>query len=147
MVRKMYKNELCLFRGSFRELLPLQYADGGVRAGFPSPAQDFMEYALDFNRDMVKNPDASFYARVVGDSMIEAGVSSGDILLIDRSREAVEGSLAVCAVDGEFTLKRIHKEKGRLFLMPANPAYKPLEISEENDFEVWGVVDYIIKKA
>jgi DNA polymerase V len=126
--------------------LPLQFADKGVRAGFPSPAQDFLEHSLDFNRDMVKNPESSFYARVVGSSMIDEGINSGDLLLIDRSVEAKNGTLAVCAVDGEFTLKRISKSGDKLYLMPANSNFKPIEIKPEQNFEVWGVVLYIIKK-
>lgn len=125
----------------------LPFADQGVRAGFPSPAQDFLEQSLDFNRDMIKNPDSTFYARVVGTSMIDEGIDSGDMLLIDRSLEAREGTLAVCAVDGEFTLKRIHFDGGRLFLMPANREFSPIEVTEGNNFEVWGVVLYIIKRA
>ncbi|MBN2802779.1 MAG: translesion error-prone DNA polymerase V autoproteolytic subunit [Deltaproteobacteria bacterium] len=126
--------------------LPLPFADKGVRAGFPSPAQDFLEYALDFNKDMIKNPDTTFYARVVGNSMIDEGINQGDLLLIDRSIEVTEGVLAVCAVDGDFTLKRIHKEGKRLFLMPANKSFNPIEIKADQQFEVWGVVEYIIKK-
>lgn len=125
----------------------LLFADQGVRAGFPSPAQDFLEHSLDFNRDMIKNPDSTFYARVVGTSMIEDGIDPGDMLLIDRSLEAREGTLAVCAIDGEFTLKRIHQEDDRLFLMPANREFSPIEVKEGSSFEVWGVVLYIIKKA
>ena len=131
---------------SVETLLSLPYANEGVQAGFPSPAQDFMELALDFNQDMVKNPLATFYARVKGDSMIDDGIDDGDMLLIDRSLTASEGTLAVCAIDGEFTLKRIHKEGDRLFLMPANRDFKPIEISEGQDFIVWGVVLYIIKR-
>ncbi len=146
MKRENVRSELYTVAGSFLEALPLPYADGGVRAGFPSPAQDFMEYALDFNRDLVKNPDATFYARVVGDSMIDDGINSGDLLLIDRSIEAGEGTLAVCVIDGDFTLKRLHREGGKLFLMPANPHFSPIEVTSEQNFEVWGVVEYIIKK-
>lgn len=125
----------------------LFFADGGVRAGFPSPAQDFLEHSLDFNRDMIKNPDSTFYARVVGNSMIDEGINTGDILVVDRSLEAHERTLAVCAVDGEFTLKRIHQDGERLFLMPANREFFPIEVKPGQNFEVWGVVLYIIKKA
>jgi DNA polymerase V len=130
---------------SYKLELKLPYADRGVRAGFPSPAQDFMELALDFNRDMIKNPTASFYARVKGDSMQDEGIESGDILLIDRSITATSGSLAVCIIDGEFTLKRVVKRGNRVTLMPANRDYSQIEITEENEFAVWGVVLYVIK--
>jgi len=126
--------------------LPLHFADEGVRAGFPSPAQDFMEQALDFNRDMIKNPDATFYARVKGDSMIDDGISNGDILVIDRSLSSQNGSLAVCAIDGEFTLKRIKVIDSEIYLMPANRAYNPIKITEGQEFIVWGIVLYVIKK-
>jgi DNA polymerase V len=138
--------KLTLHAAETARSLSLQFADAGVRAGFPSPAQDFMGEPIDFNRDMIKNPDSTFYAKVSGDSMQDEGIASGDILVIDRSREGKNGALAVCAVDGEFTLKRIRTQGSRLFLMPANTDYKPLEITEANNFIVWGVVVYIIKK-
>ncbi len=86
------------------EPLTLPFTDEGVQAGFPSLAQYFMEHALDFNRDMIKNPDTTFYARVKGDSMIDEGISTGGILVIDKSIDAKDGLLSVCAIDGEFTL-------------------------------------------
>lgn len=139
--------KLTLYKAATSQKRELPFADEGVKAGFPSPAQDFMGEPLDFNRDIVKRPESTFYAKVSGDSMINEGIRSGDILLIDRSQVAFNGALAVCAIDGEFTLKRIKKKGEKLFLMPANEAYAPIEITEENDFVVWGVVDYIIKKA
>ncbi len=139
--------KLTLHPASTKTTLPLPFADRGVKAGFPSPAQDFMEEPLDFNRDIIKNPEATFYAKVSGDSMIEEGIKDGSILVIDRSLQARHGSLAVCAIDGEFTLKRIKLEGEKLFLMPANKNFAPIEITEANDFIVWGVVEYIIQKA
>ena len=100
--------------------LELPYADGGIQAGFPSPAQDYIAESLDLNSELVKHPSATFYGRVTGDSMIEEGICEGDILIIDRSIEPSNGDLAVCSVDGDFTLKRIR-------------------------FEIWGVVTYTIK--
>ncbi len=129
-----------------RTTLSLHFADEGVPAGFPSPAQDFMEQALDFNRDMIKNPDATFYARVKGDSMIDDGISNGDILVIDRSLDSKNGSLAVCAIDGDFTLKRIKLVDSEIYLTPANRAYDPIHITEGQEFIVWGIVIYVIKK-
>lgn len=144
----------------------------GIHAGFPSPAQDYMEGCIDLNRELVRHPDATFYGRVTGSSMIEAGVDEGDILVIDKSLEPCEGDMAVCFVDGEFTLKYISfkdpSENGGtvrrplespkapvsynilhnkdLWLLPANPSYRPIHITEGNDFTVWGIVTYIIKK-
>ncbi len=118
----------------------------GLKAGFPSPAEDYAEPTLDLNRHVVRNPASTFYARISGDSMEGAGISDGDIVVIDKSLEPKDGSVAVCFIDGEFTLKRILIDKGRLWLQPANPKFKPIEITEENHFVVWGIVTYIIKK-
>jgi len=118
----------------------------GIRAGFPSPAEDFADPTLDLNRYVIKNPASTFYARITGDSMEGAGISDGDIVVIDKSLEPKDGSIAVCFIDGEFTLKRIKLEKGKLLLMPANPKFHPIEITEENHFVVWGIVTYIIKE-
>lgn len=126
--------------------LKLPFADQGVKAGFPSPAQDFSEESIDFNSDIVKHPASTYYVRVIGDSMIEEYIEEDDLLLVDKALEPQNGSLAVCMVDGEATLKRIHKQKDRLFLLPANRNYKPIEVTAENEFMVWGVVDCVIKK-
>ena len=124
--------------------LELPFADEGVRAGFPSPAQDYMENSIDLNRDLVKHPESTFYARVVGDSMVEAGVNEGDILVIDKSLDVRTGDMAVCVVNGEFTVKNIELLPDRVILHPANKAYPPLIITEADQFEVWGVVTYVI---
>ncbi len=117
----------------------------GIRAGFPSPAEDFAEPTLDLNRYVIKNPASTFYARITGDSMMGADIQDGDIVVIDKSLEPEDGKIAVCFIDGEFTLKRIKVEKERLLLMPANPKFPPIEISEDNHFIVWGIVTHIIK--
>ena len=158
-------------------------AEEGIHAGFPSPAENYMTGGIDLNRELVRHPAATFYARVVGDSMIGAGVSEGDILVIDRSLEAREGDMAVCFIDGEFTLKYLSfsdPESGfygaaasvpsgavssggasscaagggagcskgdSLWLVPANPAYRPMKVTVENDFTLWGVVTYVIKNV
>lgn len=126
--------------------LELQYADDGIRAGFPSPAQDYISESIDLNRELIEHPASTFYAKVVGDSMAEEGITEGDILVIDKSVEPEHGDLAVCCIDGEFTLKRLRfTSDNRLFLMPSNRRYKPIEITSENNFIVWGVVLYTIK--
>ena len=122
-------------------------AQSGIHAGFPSPASDYMTQAIDLNKELVKHPAATFYGRVVGDSMIDAGVDEGDILVIDKSLEPQDGDMAVCFVDGEFTLKNLHFHDGGLTLRPANPRYPKIEISEGVDFKMWGVVTYVIKKV
>lgn len=126
--------------------LPLVYADGGIRAGFPSPAQDYIAESIDLNRTLIRHPAATFYARVVGDSMSGEGIVEGDILIVDRSVEAEHGDLAVCCVNGEFTLKRLCLDRGdRIYLMPSNRRYRPIEVTGDDDFMVWGVVIYTIK--
>ena len=122
-------------------------AEEGISAGFPSPADDFKETRISLDRELVKNKEATFYARVSGDSMVEAGLDDGDLLVIDRSLNPENGKIAVCLVDGEFTVKRIKKEKNKLYLMPENIKYKPIELKEENELIIWGVVDYVIKKV
>ena len=122
-------------------------AEDGIHAGFPSPATDYMTQAIDLNRELVKHPAATFYGRVVGDSMIDAGVEEGDILVIDKALEAQDGDMAVCFVDGEFTLKYLCLKDGRIILVPANPRYPSIEIDEGSDFMMWGVVTYVIKKV
>lgn len=122
-------------------------AQSGIHAGFPSPATDYMTQAIDLNRELVKHPAATFYGRVVGDSMIDAGVEEGDILVIDRALDPKDGDMAVCFVDGEFTLKHLRIEDGGLRLEPANPKYPAIEITEGVEFRMWGVVTYIIKKV
>ncbi len=126
--------------------LPLTYADGGIHAGFPSPAQDYISATIDLNKELIEHPAATFYARVVGDSMCEEGITEGDILVIDKSIEAEHGDLAVCCIDGEFTLKRLClSDPRRILLMPSNRKYKPIEVTRESNFMVWGVVLYTIK--
>ena len=122
-------------------------AQDGIHAGFPSPATDYMTQAIDLNKELVKHPAATFYGRVVGDSMIDAGVDEGDILVIDRSLTAKDGDMAVCFVDGEFTLKYLRMKDNQLTLVPANPNYPQIQITEGVEFRMWGVVTYIIKKV
>ncbi|MDE6445068.1 MAG: translesion error-prone DNA polymerase V autoproteolytic subunit [Muribaculaceae bacterium] len=139
-------NLLQLYKADITTILPLLIADGGIRAGFPSPAQDYVTESIDLNRTLIKHPASTFYAKVVGDSMSGEGITEGDILIIDRSIEAQHGDLAVCCLDGEFTLKRLCMNRGdRIFLMPSNRKYKPIEVTRDNDFMVWGVVIYTIK--
>ena len=119
----------------------------GISAGFPSPADDFKEIRISLDKELVKNKEATFYAKVSGDSMIGAGLDDGDLLVIDRSLSPENGKIAVCFIDGEFTVKRIKKEKDKLYLIPENKKYKKIEIKEENELIIWGVVEYVIKKV
>ncbi len=118
----------------------------GISAGFPSPADDFKEIRISLDKELVKNEEATFYARVSGDSMQGAGLENGDLLIIDRSIEPSNNKIAVCFVDGEFTVKRIKIESKKLYLIPENKKYSPIEINEENELIIWGIVTYVIKK-
>ncbi|HJR06217.1 MAG TPA: translesion error-prone DNA polymerase V autoproteolytic subunit [Pyrinomonadaceae bacterium] len=115
-----------------------------VSAGFPSPAEDYIEGRLDLNRHLIKHPAATFFVRVAGDSMIGSGIHPGDILVVDRALEPQDSNVVIAVVDGELTVKRISQRHGKLFLVPDNQAYQPLEILEEMEFEVWGVVTSVI---
>lgn len=126
--------------------LPLQFADEGIRAGFPSPAQDYMEQAIDLNKEIVKHPASTFYGRVVGNSMSGEGIDDGDILVIDKSLELIDGDLAVCFINGEFTVKRVKLEKDFAWLVPSNPDYQPIKVTKDDEFTIWGIVTYTVKK-
>lgn len=124
----------------------IPYVDGGVRAGFPSPAQDSVFESIDINKLIVRHPATTFCARVVGDSMEGANVFDGDILVIDRSLEPRNGDMAVCCIEGEFTLKYIEVESDGLWLRPANPSYPRIKVDEAEYFQIWGIVTFSIHK-
>ena len=115
-----------------------------IAAGFPSPAEDHMDSSLDLNQHLIKHPSATFYVYARGDSMVSAGISDGDMLIVDRSLEATNDSIVVAIINGEFTVKSISKVNEHLYLMPHNTSYNPIEITEEMDFEIWGVVTHSI---
>lgn len=140
-------SKLQLIKGEFEQSLDLLIAPQ-IKAGFPSPAEDYLRESLDFNRDLIRHPEATFYGRVDGDSMEDAGICDGDIAVIDRSIEAQDGDVVVGFVNGEFTIKFLdltHKEEGYIELRPANRLYEPIRIDESDKFEVWGVVVWTIK--
>lgn len=140
--------DLIIFSGEFSGGSPLPFASGGVKAGFPSPAQDYMAESLDFDKDLIEHPAATFYARVVGDSMIDAGINEGDIVVIDKALEPEHGDIVVAFIDGEFTLKFIdlsHKDEGYIELRPANKKYSPIRVYSTDNFKVWGVLAWSIK--
>lgn len=117
-----------------------------IPAGFPSPAEDFIEKRLDLNDYIINNKDATFLVKATGNSMENAGIYDGDILVIDRSVEATSGRVVLGVLNGEFTVKRILWKKNKLFLVPENKEYKPMEINEEEDFQIWGVVTFSVHK-
>lgn len=116
-----------------------------VKAGFPSPADDFVEKKLDLNDFLIKHPEATFFLRVSGESMKNVGINDGDLLIVDRSLEVSDGKIVVAAIDGEFTVKRVKKNNGDLYLVPENENYKPIKINESDEFQVFGVVKHVIK--
>lgn len=143
--KKLNTNTLQFFALAKTASSTIPIAASSVSAGFPSPADDFKEKRISLDDTLVKNKEATFYARVSGKSMINAGLDDGDLLVVDRSLEAENGKIVVCFIDGEFTVKRLQKEKNKLFLMPENASYKPIEITEATDLQIWGVVTYVIK--
>ena len=138
---------LTILNSEFSKELVLQLAPS-IKAGFPSPADDYRHDSLDFNRDLIRHPETTFYGRVDGDSMIDAGICDGDIAVIDRSVEPSDGDVIVGYVNEEFTIKFLdlkHKDEGFIELRPANKDYQPIRINADDDFEVWGVVVWTIK--
>jgi DNA polymerase V len=118
-----------------------------VKAGFPSPADDFLERQLDLNEHLIQHPAATFFVRVDGDSMTGADIHRGDILIVDRSLEAASGRIVIAVINGEFTVKRLRIENGSIQLEADNPGYPPIRIQNDWDFQVWGIVTYIIHQA
>ncbi|MBN1764601.1 MAG: translesion error-prone DNA polymerase V autoproteolytic subunit [Sedimentisphaerales bacterium] len=115
-----------------------------VSAGFPSPADDYIEGQLDLNKHLIKHPAATYFVRVSGDSMIEAGIHSGDILIVDRSLEPRDKNVVIANLDGELTVKRIRIRNKKLMLMPENEEYSPHKLVPGNELEIWGVVTHVI---
>ncbi len=115
-----------------------------IRAGFPSPADDYLDKKLDLNEHLIKHPASTFFVKVKGDSMVNAGILSGDILIVDRSLEPKDKNIVVAVLNGEFTVKRIRKRGSKLFLDPENDSYTPIEITDAMDFEIWGIVIHVI---
>ncbi len=123
------------------------FISGGIKAGFPSPAADFDETKISLDNVLVKNREATFYAKASGTSMIGAGIDDADIMVIDRSLEPRDGKIAICFVDGEFTVKRIKIKKDGIYLMPENSTFEPIKVTENNELIIWGIVTYVIKSV
>lgn len=136
-----------LFQPVASEGLSCPSYSSSISAGFPSPADDYIEQNLDLNEMMVKHPSATFFVRVEGDSMKDAGIQSGDLLVVDRALEAVDGKVIVAILNGEFTVKRISIRGTQVQLLPENPLYSPIVVQADSDFQVWGVVTYVVHKT
>ena len=140
------QNKLSFFLPDAENNLEMPYISSGIKAGFPSPAADFDGSRISIDQVVVKNPTATFYAKANGNSMIGAGIDDGDILVIDKSIEPQDGKIAVCFIDGEFTVKRIKVQENSLLLLPENKLFEPIEVTQENEFIIWGIVTYVVKK-
>ena len=129
------------------KVLDIPFYQSNVSAGFPSPAEDFMDLDLNLQEYLVQHPSATFCVRVTGDSMENAGIYSGDVMVVDRALEPQNNTIVLAVLDGEFTVKRIQKKGQELYLIPENSKFKPIQITEEMNFQVWGVVTHIIHKV
>lgn len=137
------------------DLVPVQLAENPsvfkvplfaytVRAGFPSPADDYVADTLDLNDHLMPRKEASFLLRAKGDSMVGAGIHDGDILIIDRSIAPTDGHVVIATLDGQFTVKTLEKKRGKIRLLPANPDFEPIELKDEQELQIWGVVTNVI---
>lgn len=144
----MNKVKIQIYAADISTVLELPFVDGGIKAGFPSPAQDYLTEAIDLNRDIIKHKESTFYGRVDGNSMQEAGMGDGDIVVVDKALEARDGDYVVAFLDGDYTIKEFRKDKSGDFgwLIPHNRDYAPIKVTAENDFLIWGVVTFTIKK-
>ena len=138
-------SKLDIYSASSAYQLELPVVSAGISAGFPSPAMDFIDLTIDMNRHLIKHPSATFYGRVKGHSMKDVGIFDGDLLVIDKSLEPKNDKIAVCYLDGEFTVKRIKVDNGCIWLVPANTDFQPIRVNEDNDFLIWGIVTHVIK--
>jgi DNA polymerase V len=144
---KQQSTPLTFFTPENLNTLGAVYFDTGISAGFPSPAEDFKQERLSLDNELIKNKEATFFARVSGQSMVDAGLNDNDLLVIDRSLSPAHNKIAVCFLDGEFTVKRLKVEKEEVWLQPENKNYQPIKITSENDFVIWGIVTNVIKKV
>jgi DNA polymerase V len=133
-----------IIQNNKKQKIPLMQA--AVSAGFPSVAENYLDRALDLNDLLIKNPAATYFIRVKGESMIKAGINSGDILIVDRALSVTDNKIVVARIGDELTVKRIKIDTNSMYLMPDNDLYEPIEITSEMDFEVWGTVTYVIHK-
>ncbi|MAK20754.1 MAG: peptidase S24 [Euryarchaeota archaeon] len=143
----MQDEKLIFFNPNHDARKQIHMAQEGVSAGFPSPADDFKELRISIDQEVVRNEEATFYARVTGVSMQGAGLDDGDLLVIDRSLEPQNDKIAVCFIDGSFTVKRLKVDVDCVYLMSENKNYKPIKVSEGDELLIWGIVTYVVKKV
>ena len=135
-----------VYKPSQSSKVELPLYTGSVSAGFPSPADDFVETKLDLNEHLIRHPSATFFVRASGDSMIGAGIYNKDILIVDRSLDPVNNAVVIAALDGELIVKRFYKKNGHVFLVAENKDYKTMDLTDNETFSIWGVVTYVIHK-
>lgn len=145
-LRKLqHKNPLTFYNASVSCEVEIPLVFSEVSAGFPSPADDFLDLNIDLNKHLVKNHYTTFFVKVSGNSMQDVGINDGDILIVDKSLDPANNKIAVCYIDGEFTVKRIKVEKDCVWLVAENPDYKPIKVTDENELIIWGIVINVIK--
>lgn len=144
----MEEVRLQIYSADTSTILDLSYVEGGIKAGFPSPAQDYLTASIDLNKELIRRKETTFLARVSGNSLMDAGISDGDIIVIDKSLEVKNGDFVVAFIDGEFTLKEFRLDEANhcAWLIPHNKDFEPIKVTEENDFMIWGVLTYTIKQ-
>nr|WP_317173259.1 translesion error-prone DNA polymerase V autoproteolytic subunit [Aestuariibaculum sediminum] len=140
-------DSLTFFTPESSDSLGALFFDTGISCGIPSPAEDFSQQRLSLDKELVKNSETTFFARVSGQSMIGAGLEDNDLLVIDRGLEPQNNRIAVCFLDGEFTVKRLRVDNGEVWLKPENPNYPIIKITQDNKFLIWGIVTNVIKKV
>ncbi|WP_298427325.1 translesion error-prone DNA polymerase V autoproteolytic subunit [uncultured Kordia sp.] len=146
-MKREKQNETLTFYKSIQGKIKLEFVSEGISAGFPSPADDFKNKRISLDEELINDVNTTYYARVSGESMINAGLDNNDLLVIDKSIPAKDGKIAVCYVDGEFTVKRLKITKECIYLMPANDNYKPIKVTKDKQLLIWGIVTYVIKKV
>jgi len=145
-LRKLYNTAaITFYKANTASGLELPFVANGISAGFPSPADDFLDLNIDLNKHLIKNPSTTFYGKVRENSMIDAGIHDGDLLIIDKSLEPTNNKIAVCFIDGEFTVKRIKIEKDCIWLVAENQNYSPIKVTQDNNLIIWGIVINVIK--
>lgn len=140
--------KLYIYSADRSSMVELPFVEGGIKAGFPSPCQDYVTESIDLNKEIIRHKETTFLARVSGHSLMEAGICDGDIIVIDKSLEVNDGDFVVAYVDGEFTLKEFKLDKANqcAWLIPHNKKYSPIQVTKDNEFMIWGVLTYTIKK-
>jgi len=136
--------ELDIYSAEDQEALIIPFIPG-ISAGFPSPAADFIDLSIDLSKEIIKNPSSTFFGRVKGDSMRGAGIDDGDLMVVDKSLKCRDGHIAVCFIDGEFTVKRIKFERNVCWLIAENDKYPPIKVTEDNEMSIWGIVTHVLK--